>query len=78
VEGEDHGTVPARRPYLRDLLEQGFVVVVAKDATAGPRHPEWGDGYQAALVNFEFLAHGVVLTGEVVQALDGAEVARHG
>jgi nicotinamidase-related amidase len=61
--------------HLRDLLEQGFVVVVAKDATAGPRHPEWGDGYQAALVNFEFLAHGVVLTDEVVKALEGAEVA---
>jgi nicotinamidase-related amidase len=64
--------------HLRDLLEQGFVVVVAKDATAGPRHPEWGDGYQAALVNFEFLAHAVVLTGEVVLALDGAEVVRRG
>jgi nicotinamidase-related amidase len=28
--------------HLRDLLEQGFEVVVAMDATAGPRHPEWG------------------------------------
>jgi nicotinamidase-related amidase len=35
--------------HLRDLLEQGFEVAVVKDATAGPRHPEWGDGYQAVL-----------------------------
>jgi len=27
--------------HLRDLLEQGFEVAVAKDATAAPRHPEW-------------------------------------
>jgi len=58
--------------HLRDLLEQGFIVVVAKDATAGPRHPEWGDGYQAALINFEFLAHGVLFTDEVVKALEEA------
>ncbi len=45
--------------HLRDLLEQGFEVVVAKDATAAPRHPEWGYGYTAALINFRFLAHGV-------------------
>ena len=28
--------------HLRDLLEQGFEVMVVVDATAGPRHPEWG------------------------------------
>src|ERR1700730_14843241 len=36
--------------HLRDLLEQGFEVLVARDATAGPRHPEWGDGYTAAVI----------------------------
>jgi hypothetical protein len=35
-------------PALRDLLEQGFEGMVVADATAGPRHPEWGDGYAAA------------------------------
>ena len=55
--------------HLRDLLEQGFEVVVAKDATAAPRHPEWGDGYTAALINFRFLAHGVPSTDEVVKAM---------
>jgi nicotinamidase-related amidase len=34
--------------HLRALLEQGFEVAVAKDATAAPKHPEWGDGYAAA------------------------------
>ncbi len=55
--------------HLRDLLEQGFEVVVAKDATAGPRHPEWGYGYTAALINFAFLAHAVLSTDEVVKAM---------
>jgi nicotinamidase-related amidase len=55
--------------HLRDLLEQGFEVYVVRDAVAGPRHPEWGDGYQAALVNYRFLAHGVVTTEEVVAAM---------
>ena len=39
--------------HLREMLEQGFEVAVVKDATAGARHPELGDGYQAALVNFD-------------------------
>jgi len=55
--------------HLRDLLEQGFEVVVARDATAGPRHPEWGYGYTAALINFRFLAHAVLATDEVLAAM---------
>jgi nicotinamidase-related amidase len=55
--------------HLRDLLEQGFEVAIAKDATAGPRHPEWGDGYQAALINYRFLAHAVWSTDEVVKQM---------
>ncbi len=55
--------------HLRDLLEQGFRVFVVRDAIAGPRHPEWGDGYQAALINYAFLAHGVIWTADVVAAM---------
>ena len=55
--------------HLRDLLEQGFEVIVAKDATAAPRHPEWGYGYTAALINFAFLAHAVLITDEVVKTM---------
>lgn len=55
--------------HLRDLLEQGFEVAVVRDATAGPRHPIFGDGYQAALVNYAFLAHAVPDTAEIVAAM---------
>ena len=55
--------------HLRELLEQGFQVAVIKDATAGPRHPVWGDGYQAAVVNYNFLAHAVWTTSEVVEQM---------
>ena len=55
--------------HLRHLLEEGFEVVVARDATAAPRHPEWGYGYTAALINFRFLAHAVLSTDEVVTAM---------
>ncbi len=58
--------------HLRDLLENGFEVAVVRDATAGPRHPTRGDGYQAALVNYAFLAHAVVFTKEVVDAMSPA------
>jgi len=37
--------------HLRELLKRGFEVAVLKDAVAGPRHPVWGDGYQAAMIN---------------------------
>jgi len=54
--------------HMRELVEQGFEVVVIKDATAGPRLPE-GDGYLAALVNFRFLANGIWTTEQAVSAL---------
>jgi nicotinamidase-related amidase len=55
--------------HLREFLEQGFEVAVVKDATAGPRHPVWGDGYQAAMINYQFLAHAVLSTDEVVDRM---------
>ncbi|MGY4647142.1 isochorismatase family protein [Mycobacterium sp. URHB0021] len=55
--------------HLRDLLEHGFEVAVVKDATAGPRHPQWGDGYQAAMINYRFLAHAVLSTDEVLASM---------
>ncbi len=55
--------------HLRDLLEQGFEAMVVVDATAGPRHPEWGDGYAAAMINYRFLAHAVRRTDDVVAAM---------
>ena len=55
--------------HLREFLEQGFEVAVVKDATAGPRHPAWGDGYQAAMINYQFLAHAVLSTDEAVDCM---------
>jgi nicotinamidase-related amidase len=56
--------------HLRDFVEQGFEVAVVSDAVAGPRHPVWGDGYKAAMINYRFLAHAVVSTDEVVDAMN--------
>ena len=61
--------------HLRELLEQGFEVAVVKDGTAGARHPELGDGYQSALVNFGYMANAVLPTNEVVKAMSGVELA---
>ena len=55
--------------HLRELIEQGFEVAVVKDATAAPRHPELGDGYKAAVVNYNFIANAVLTTDEAVSAM---------
>jgi nicotinamidase-related amidase len=52
--------------HLRQLTEDGFEVSVVKDATAAAQHPELGDGYQAALVNFGFIASEVLDTDAAV------------
>lgn len=56
--------------HLRELLEQGFEVVVVKDATAAAKLPE-GDGYLAALTNFRFIANGVWTTDDAVARMTG-------
>lgn len=55
--------------HLRELLEQGFEVAVVKDATAAPRHPQLGDGYTAALINYSYLANEVLTTEDAVKAM---------
>jgi len=55
--------------HLRELLEQGFEVAVVKDATAAAIHPDLGDGYQTALVNFGFLAGAVLDTDEATAGM---------
>jgi nicotinamidase-related amidase len=58
--------------HLRELLEQGFEVSVVKDATAAAIIPD-GNGYEAALVNFRFMANAVWTTDEAVTAINGSE-----
>ena len=57
--------------HLRELLEQGFEVAVVKDATAGARLPE-GDGYEAAMVNFRYIANALWSTKETVDAINAS------
>ena len=57
--------------HMRELIERGFEVAVVKDATAAARHPELGDGYKSALVNFGYIANAVLSTDEVVKAMGG-------
>jgi nicotinamidase-related amidase len=61
--------------HLREFLEQGFEVTVVKDATAGARHPELGDGYKAALINFGYIANAVLSTDEVEKAMGNGLLA---
>jgi len=51
--------------HMRELMEQGFEVAVVSDATAAAQVAE-GDGYQAALVNFRFIANTVWTTEQAV------------
>jgi nicotinamidase-related amidase len=55
--------------HLRELIEQGLEVAMVEDATAGPRHPIWGDGYQAAIISYRFLAHAVWSTDQTVNGM---------
>jgi nicotinamidase-related amidase len=58
--------------HMRELLEQGFEVAVVKDATAAAKIPD-GNGYEAALVNFRFMANAVWTTEEAVAAMAPAK-----
>lgn len=60
--------------HMRELLEQGFEVAVVADATAAAIIEE-GDGYEAALVNFRFIANTVWTTDEAVRAIEQSRQA---
>ena len=54
--------------HMRELIEQGFEVTVAEDATAGAKTPA-GDAYQVALANYHYIASAVVPTDVAVEGL---------
>jgi len=56
--------------HMRELMEQGFEVAVVSDATAAAIVEE-GNGYEAALVNFRFIANTVWSTQQAVQKISG-------
>ena len=55
--------------HLRDFIEHGFEVAMIRDATAGTSNEE-GDGYQAALINWRFLAHALWTTADATQRIE--------
>lgn len=51
--------------HMRDLIEQGFEVVVVPDATAAAKFPGF-DGFEAAFVNYRMIASDVWSTTQAV------------
>lgn len=51
--------------HMRDLIEQGFEVVVVAEATAAAKFPGF-DGFEAAFVNYRMIASDVWSTGQAV------------
>lgn len=51
--------------HMRELIEQGFKVVVVTDAIGAPGQ----EAYQAALTNFGYIANQVLTTQEVLELL---------
>jgi biuret amidohydrolase len=60
--------------HMRDFIEHGFEVAVVRDATAGATNEE-GDGYQAALINWRFMAHALWSTAQTVSLIE--KIADH-
>ena len=54
--------------HMRELIEQGFEVAVVSNATAAAQVEE-GDGYEAAMVNFRFIANTVWTTTQALEAI---------
>jgi nicotinamidase-related amidase len=57
--------------HMRELIEQGFEVLVVTDGTAAAQVPGW-DGYSAALTNFRMIANHIAPTAEVLGVIRAA------
>jgi nicotinamidase-related amidase len=57
--------------HMRELVAQGFEVMVVTDATAGAKTPFY-DGYAASLTNFRFIASKIDNTENTVAAINAA------
>jgi len=55
--------------HARDAIENGFDLIIVADATAAAGEA----AYEAALTNFEFLAHEVVTTEQIIKRLKSAK-----
>lgn len=57
--------------HMRELIEQGFEVMVVTDATAGAITENY-NGYEASLTNFRFIASKIDNTKNTVKAIKSA------
>jgi len=57
--------------HMRELIEQGFEVLVVYDATAAAQVPGW-DGFAAAMTNYRMIANHVAPTAKAVEAITAA------
>jgi nicotinamidase-related amidase len=57
--------------HMRELIEQGFEVLVVPDATAAAQVPGW-DGFAAAHTNFRMIANHIEMTDEAVATIRAA------
>jgi nicotinamidase-related amidase len=57
--------------HMRELIEQGFEVIVVTDATAAAKLPGF-DGYEAAYVNFRMIASDIWSTTDAVTRMGGS------
>ena len=58
--------------HARDAIENGFDVIIVADATAAAG----ADALKAAHINYEFLAHEVVTTDEIIKRLHKAKTVK--
>jgi nicotinamidase-related amidase len=61
--------------HMRELIEQGFEVMVVTDATAGAITEHY-DGYASSLTNFRMIASAVDNTSNTVKAIEEAHARR--
>jgi nicotinamidase-related amidase len=57
--------------HMRDLIEAGFEVAMVRDAVGGAVNDE-GDGYQAAMINWRFMANSLWTTEQAVEMMKAA------
>jgi nicotinamidase-related amidase len=60
--------------HMRDIIEAGIEVAMVRDAVAAGVNEE-GDGYEAAMVNWRFMANAVWTTEEAIKKMKAATAA---
>jgi nicotinamidase-related amidase len=60
--------------HMRDIIEAGIEVAMVRDAVAAAVNEE-GDGYEAAMINWRFMANAVWTTEETIKRMKAAALA---